>query len=103
MTLYFQDNSLTKRKTTENSDTVDAEFVRVEPDRLLEIAVRFVSDDAAFGGTMSMIWSLQPLGSNQTIVTIEARDVPEGISPEDHANGLAQSLENLANWCAKPI
>ncbi len=35
-----------------------------------------------------------------TLVTIEATDVPPGISPEDHAVGLASSLENLAGLYA---
>ncbi len=58
-------------------------------------AVTFRSDDPAFAGEMLMAWLLadSPRG---TMVTIEARNVPSGIGAEDHAAGLASTLDNLA-------
>lgn len=100
MTLHFTAEDASKGKTTQDSDTIEAEFTRVEQDRLVEFAVRFVSEDPAFDGIMLMTWTLQSQGPHITNVKIEASDVPAGISAEDHAKGLAQSLENLSRWCA---
>lgn len=57
--------------------------------------VEFVSDDPAFAGTMSMTWQLTPAGE-ATRVDFIADHVPDWISAEDHAVGLASSLANLA-------
>jgi uncharacterized protein YndB with AHSA1/START domain len=100
MTLHFRSGNAANGKTTASSDTVDAQFIRVERDRLVELAVRFVADDPAYAGTMRMIWMLDRCGPQQTKVTVEASDVPEGISAKDHADGLEASLENLQKWCA---
>lgn len=98
MTLHFSDTNV-PGKTTKNSDTVKGHFVRVEPDRLVDQAIEFESDDAAFAGTMRMLWSLDPESENSTVVRVEAHAVPPGIDPSDHAKGLSSSLENLARWC----
>lgn len=52
----------------------------------------FVADDPAFAGTMSMTWDVAPVDAG-TRVNITADDVPEGISAEDHAVGLASSFD----------
>jgi hypothetical protein len=44
-----------------------------------------------------MTWALEPVDGG-TLVTIRADDVPRGISAEDHAAGMAASLENLARF-----
>ncbi|ARD70039.2 ATPase (plasmid) [Aminobacter sp. MSH1] len=99
MTLHFQEETAPKGKSTETSDTVDAKFVQLERGRLVEFAVRFVSDDPAFSGTMTMIWTLRAGGPGRTQVSVEARNVPRGVSAKDHANGLSQTLNNLSRWC----
>jgi hypothetical protein len=58
-------------------------------------AVDFVSDDPAYSGTMVMTWELSPVDGG-TRVEIRAENVPTGISADDHAAGLASSLNNLA-------
>ena len=58
-------------------------------------AVDFVSDDPAYAGTMTMTWEVTAADAG-TRVDIRADDVPDGISVEDHAAGLAASLANLA-------
>lgn len=63
----------------------------VDPDTLLD----FVSDDPRFAGTMIMTWEVSE-GDEGTRISITAADVPDGISAEDHAEGLASSLTNLA-------
>jgi hypothetical protein len=60
-------------------------------------AVEFRSDDPAFAGTMTGTWSVTPVEGG-TLVELRADDVPSGISAEDHAAGLASSLENLARY-----
>ena len=57
----------------------------------------FESDDPAYAGTMTMTWELRPVPDG-TEVTIIASDVPPGISAEDHAQGLASTLSNLADF-----
>jgi hypothetical protein len=59
--------------------------------------VDFVSDDPAYAGTMTMTWQVTAVEAG-TRVDIVAQDVPDGISPEDHAAGLASSLTNLAAY-----
>lgn len=82
-------------KSTADADTVDGRFVEVIPQRRLTQTADFVSDDPAFAGTMTMTWVLRPVAAG-TEVTVQATDVPSGISPDDHAEGLASTLANLA-------
>jgi hypothetical protein len=60
-------------------------------------AVEFVSDDPSYAGTMTMTWEVTAVDTG-TRVEIRADDVPDGISAEDHAAGLASSLANLAAY-----
>jgi hypothetical protein len=60
-------------------------------------AVDFVSDDLVYAGTMTMTWEVTAVDAGAR-VEIRADDVPDGISAEDHAAGLASSLANLAAY-----
>jgi uncharacterized protein YndB with AHSA1/START domain len=82
-------------KTTEQSDVVEARFVDLEPGERVVQEVDFESDDPSFAGTMTMTWRLTPADGG-TLVEILAEDVPDGISAQDHATGMASSLANLA-------
>lgn len=82
-------------KSATGEDAVEGRFVALEPSRLIVQDIDFRSDDPAFAGTMRMTWTLARAGAC-TEVTIIAENVPSGITPEDHATGLAASLENLA-------
>lgn len=95
LVLTYDDSSAAHGKATADSDVVDARFVEVVPRRRVVQAVDFVSDDPAFGGTMTIRWEVTAAASG-TRVDIVATDVPDGISAEDHAAGLASSLANLA-------
>lgn len=97
LVLTYTDNSPGSGKATTDSDVVEARFVDVVPDARLVQAVDFVSDDPAFGGTMTMTWELSE-ENGATRVVITADDVPTGISPEDHAVGMQSSLANLATF-----
>ena len=84
-------------KTTERTDVTSGRFLELVPDLRIVQTVEFDSADPAFAGTMVMTWSLDPAPEG-TNVTVSAADVPSGISAEDHAVGLASSLENLARF-----
>src|SRR5689334_17665315 len=97
MVLTYSDASGAPGKATAESDIVEARFVDIVPgDRVVE-AVDFVSDDPAYAGTMTMTWQITAVDAG-TRVDIVAEDVPDGISAEDHAAGLASSLRNLAAY-----
>ena len=84
-------------KSSDDSDVVEARYVDiVENDRVVQ-AVDFVSDDPAFAGTMTMTWSVRAVEGG-TLVEFVADGVPDGISAEDHADGMTSSLANLADY-----
>ena len=95
LTLTLTGEHATRGKTSANADTVEGRLVELIPGERIVQTADFESDDPAFAGTMTMTWSLRPVGDG-TEVTIIASDVPHGISAEDHAQGLASTLSNLA-------
>ena len=97
MVLTYSDTSGAPGKATAESDIVEARFVNIVPGERVVQAVDFVSDDHAYAGTMIMTWEVTAAGAG-TRVDIVAEDVPDGISAEDHAAGLASSLRNLAAY-----
>ena len=97
MVLTYADASGAPGKATADSDIVEARFVDIVPGERVVQAADFVSDDPAYAGTMIMSWEVSPAGAG-TRVSIVAEDVPDGISAEDHAAGLASSLGNLAAY-----
>lgn len=84
-------------KSDAGSDVVEGHFVEIEPDDRVVHAVDFASADAAFGGTMTMTWTVTRVDGG-TRVELRADDVPVGISAADHADGMNSSLENLAAY-----
>lgn len=84
-------------KSTENSDVVTGRYVALDPPNLVVQDVDFQSEDPAYSGTMRISWHFRPADGG-TEVEIVAENVPPGISAEDHATGLASSLENLARY-----
>ncbi|MDQ2583949.1 SRPBCC family protein [Saccharothrix yanglingensis] len=97
LVLTYADASAAPGKATADSDVVEARFVDVVPGVRVVQAVEFESADPAYAGTMTMTWEVTPAGAG-TRVEIRADDVPDGISAEDHAAGLASSLANLAAY-----
>lgn len=100
LTLTYSDASAASGKATADSDVVEARFVDLVPGVRVVQAVDFVSDDPAYAGTMTMTWAVAATDAG-TRVEIRADDVPDGISAEDHAVGLASSLANLAAYLGK--
>lgn len=97
MVLTYSDLTGSPGKTTADADIVEARFVEMEPNSRIVQEVDFMSDDPAFAGTMTDTWTLAPTPDG-TLVTITAENVPAGISAEDHADGMASSLLNLAAY-----
>lgn len=98
MTLVFATVGETAtRKSSPTTDVVIGEFLELVPDRLVRQRFKFKSDDPAFAGAMVMSWTLTP-GQDGTDVEIVAENVPPGITPQDHAAGMASSLANLAKY-----
>ncbi|MGW0979759.1 SRPBCC family protein [Streptomyces xiamenensis] len=95
LVLTYADASGAPGKATADSDIVEARFVDIVPGVRVVQAVDFVSDDPANAGTMTMTWQVTAVAAG-TRVDIVATDVPDGITAEDHAEGLASSLANLA-------
>lgn len=69
--------------------------MRLVPDASVVQEIDFESDDPSFAGTMNMTWDITSVDGG-TLVEITANDVPDGISADDHAAGMASSLANLA-------
>ena len=97
MVLTYPDASGAPGKADADSDIVEARFVDIVPGERVVQAVDFVSDDPAYAGTMTMTWQVTPVEAG-TRVDIIAEDVPDGISADDHATGLASSLTKLTAY-----
>src|SRR4029450_4020675 len=97
MVLTYSDASGAPGKARVDSDIVEARFGDMGPGGGGGAAVGLVSDAPAYAGTMTMTWEVTAVDGG-TRVDIVAEDVPDGISTEDHAAGLASSLTNLAAY-----
>ena len=97
LVLTFDDPAATQGKATAGSDVVEARFMEIIENVRVVQAVDFESDQPEFAGTMTMTWAVTAVEGG-TRVDITADDVPDGISAEDHATGLASSLGNLAAY-----
>ncbi|VXC78132.1 SRPBCC domain-containing protein [Sphingomonas sp. AX6] len=84
-------------KSAADTDIAQGRFLVLEPASRIVQTADFVADDSAFAGTMTIEWTLAPVADG-TRVTVTARDVPTGISAEDHVAGLTSTLANLAEF-----
>lgn len=92
--LYYEGEETTAGKTTENSDVSEGTFVELVPDMKIVMSGVFESDDPNFEGVLTMTWYFEE-NLEGTKVTVIAENVPQGISKDDHIDGLTSSLENL--------
>lgn len=97
MVLTYGDAPASGGKATADSDIVEARYIDMVPGIRVVQAVDFVSDDPSYAGTMTMSWEFTGVDGG-TRVDIRADDVPDAVSPEDHAAGLNSSLVNLAGY-----
>lgn len=84
-------------KTSEHADVVRGRYLALDENERVVQLVEFDSEDPAFAGEMTMTWLLVPVARG-TRVTIRAENVPEGIRPEDHEEGMRSTLANLARF-----
>jgi uncharacterized protein YndB with AHSA1/START domain len=98
MSLFYPESEQTFRgKTSEREDNFTARFVELTPPTRIVQAVLFNSPDPAFSGEMTLIATFQAANGG-TEVTIECRNIPPGIRPEDNEEGCRSSLEKLAHY-----
>jgi dihydrofolate reductase/uncharacterized protein YndB with AHSA1/START domain len=97
MRLIYAEADRGRGKTTDDADEVEVRLMAIEPGRAIHQEVDFASDDGRFSGVMRMVWTFRPRPEG-TFVTVRAEDVPVGIVPEDHVQGLHASLEGLARF-----
>lgn len=96
MSLFYPpDERRFRGKTAEREDRVAVRFLELTPPRRIVEAVRFVSDDPAYGGTMTLTVTLEPVADG-TAVALAFDDLPPGVRPEDNDAGARASLEQLA-------
>lgn len=82
MRLTYIEPQQGRGKTSDDSDEVEVQLVRMIDGRRIEQAVTFESEDPSFSGVMRMTWMFEP-AKNGTLVTIRCDNVPEGIRPKD--------------------
>lgn len=98
MTLRYPPEERANRgKTTEREDVVEVRFVELDPPHRIVEAVRFVSDDPALGGEMTLTVTFEEAPGGTEVVLAFA-DLPPGLRPEDNETGARMSLEQLARW-----
>lgn len=95
--VYPETESNTHGKTSEHEDVFTGRFLELVPDKKIVEVVEFESDDPAFAGEMKMTTTLTPVPGG-TEVAFLAENVPSGIKPEDHQEGMDSSLNNLAEF-----
>ena len=101
MSLYYPSSDTTSQgKTADREDRYTARFVELAPPRRIVEAITFDSDDPAFSGEMVMEVTLEA-GDGGTTVTIEFKNIPPGIRPEDNEAGTRLALEKLARYVEK--
>jgi len=99
LALTYAEGSGGRGKTTADTDVTRVAIEELVPDERVVWGVGFESDDPDNSGRMTMTWTLTARDGG-TRVAIDATDVPPGIDPDVHQQGLTASLANLAAYCA---
>ncbi|HEU0300732.1 MAG TPA: SRPBCC domain-containing protein [Longimicrobium sp.] len=96
MSLFYPPEERVHRgKTADREDMVDVRFVELSPPHRIVEAVRFVTDDPALQGEMTMAITFEAAPGG-TQVTLAFDNLPPGLRPEDNDAGARLSLEQLA-------
>jgi uncharacterized protein YndB with AHSA1/START domain len=96
MSLYYpEDERRFHGKTAEREDRVAVRFVELTPPRRIVQAVKFVTDDPALRGEMTMTATFEDAPGG-TVVTLLFENLPPGVRAEDNDTGARLSLEQLA-------
>lgn len=97
MTLTYEDAHSLPGKTSEDTDTVEATFVELVPDKKISGTAVFETEDSDVLGEMLMTWYFEEIDEG-TKVTIIVENVPVGIPKAIHIEGLSSTLDNLARY-----
>ena len=97
MRLTYLDPAGHRGKSSNDADDVAVRFLALVENRRIEQAVTFDSADPDFAGTMTIVWTFEPVRDG-TEVTVRCENVPRGIRRDEHEAGLASTLENLARF-----
>ncbi len=98
MSLYYPPSDAAPRgKTAAREDRYTARFLALQPPHHIVEAITFATADPAFAGEMIMEVALAE-AEGGTAVTIDFREIPPGIRPEDNEAGTRSSLEKLARY-----
>lgn len=96
MSLTYQDVEKSMGgKTTADTDTFTGRFDEIVPNEKVVETILFEADDPKFAGEMVMTWRLKDVDGG-TEIGVLTEGIPEGIKPEDNAEGSQMSLRNLA-------
>lgn len=95
--LIYPEDQRGQGKTRDDADVAEVRFIELDPfERIVEDVI-FESKDPAFAGVMRITTLLASVADG-TKVTFRCENVPSGISPEDHQDGMASTLKKLANF-----
>lgn len=97
MTLTYEQAHTLPGKTSTDSDTVEATFVEILPDKKIAGTAVFETEDPDVWGEMLMTWYFEEVDEG-TKVTIIVENVPKGIPKPDHIDGLNSTLDNLEEF-----
>lgn len=96
MSLTYQDvKQSLGGKSTADTDTFTGRFEEIIPNEKVVEVVVFEADDPKFSGEMKMTWRLKDVEGG-TEISVLTEGIPEGIKPDDNAEGSQMSLRNLA-------
>lgn len=98
---YISKQHEVEGKTSAHEDIFHGVFKELIPNKKITELVQFESDDPAYAEEMTVTTTLEPVGED-TKVTFTCSNIPNGIKPEDHQEGISSTLENLAAY-AEPI
>ena len=97
MRLHYDEAPAGHGKTTSDTDVSHVILEELVPGERVVWGVEFDSDDPGNAGRMRMTWTFA-VREGGTRVAIDATDVPPGIDPDAHQQGLDASLANLAAY-----
>lgn len=97
MALIYAGDHPVPGKISEHADVVRGRFVEIVPNVRVVQQVEFESDDPAFAEAMTVTTGLEA-AQGGTKVTIRCENVPAGVSENDHIEGIASTLKNLAAY-----
>jgi uncharacterized protein YndB with AHSA1/START domain len=102
MSLFYPpDEQKFRGKTADKEDRVEVRFVELTPPRRIVEAIRFVTDDPALLGEMTMTATFEEVPGG-TGVTLVFDNLPPGVRAEDNDAGARLSLDQLAWRFAEP-